>query len=49
MLIGDDHAAVDRAEEPIKQALGCHIYKRKMFYREEGFNAVSSHDQSCHA
>ncbi len=43
MLIGDDHAAVDRAEEPIQQALGCHIYKRKMFYREEGFNAVGLH------
>ena len=43
MLIGDDHAAIDRAEEAIHQALGCHIYKRKIFYRKEGFDAVRSH------
>ena len=43
MLIGDDHAAIDRAQDPIQQALGCRIYKRKVFYREEGYDAVSNH------
>ena len=42
MLIGDDHAAIDKAEESIHQALGCHIYKREIFYRKEGFDAVST-------
>ena len=41
MLIGDDHAAVEKLEEPIQKALGCHIYQRKMFYRKEGYDAVS--------
>lgn len=40
LLLGDAHGAIDKAAETIHKALGCKIYKRKKFYREEGYDAV---------
>ena len=42
MLIGDDHTAIDKAGEAIQKALGCRVVKRKKFYREAGYDQVSS-------